>query len=192
MEESWKENLTKFKILQTRILYLIFYLFKTYDINYQEKCRLKQLVILEDERINKVFIEFEKTLNIAKLTEDFRLIYQEDKGKNDESSGKLKKNEIDVRELKIITNNKVLKNKAKMQQIIIEEIGSPVGTNLREIKQKRQKENVKKVKEDIPISIEDCEVGLSPKIDMKMFKKDNKNVNVNFQSYLGNAVLNLK
>ncbi len=118
MDKNWKDDLAKFKIPQARLLYMIFYLFKANELNYQQKYRLKQLVMLSDQKLTQVYNNFEKTKNLNKLLIDFRKIYNEDESKNQnlntESNDKPEKrnnNEIDIKELKIQTGKDVIKKK---------------------------------------------------------------------------------
>lgn len=111
MDKNWKEELAKFKIPQARLLYMIFYLFKANEINYQQKYKLKELVMLEDNGLNNCYNNFEKDKNLNKLIIDLKTIYDENK------------TEVIGDHLKIKTGKDVIK-KARANQVVIEEVSN--------------------------------------------------------------------
>ena len=83
-KEKWSDNLNKFKIPEARLLYMIYYLFKTERINYSDKLKLKELAIIENEEINKKYADFEKSKNIGKLQIDLKKLLHKDSDKSQE------------------------------------------------------------------------------------------------------------
>ena len=195
-DKFWKEDLSKFKIPQARLLYMIFFLFKANEINYQQKIWLKQRVMLEDEKINSVYLNFERTMDIDKLLSDFNALYDSEKKLNEDSTQEMEipktnvnKNGIDIKGLKIQTGKDVIKSKAKQNTVIIEELSSPYGNDLLEAKRRRENKKGGKKEEETNAAFDVvvCDEGLqSPNIIPNNYKKkkDEKEI----KSFLGHAV----
>lgn len=214
MDKNWKDDLAKFKIPQARLLYMIFYLFKANELNYQQKYRLKQLVMLDDQKLTQVYNNFERTKNLNKLLIDFRKIYNEDESKNqnlntdsNDRPEKKNNNEIDIKELKIQTGKDVIKKKqlrpdeiyevSLFKKNIFNKMTSPKDQELMD--KKRHKTNKDKDKGSTQIDIqkdqemvgngfqlEECDVGVSPTI--KPFNKNDTDI----KTFLQYAVNNIK
>jgi hypothetical protein len=84
---NWKEDIMKFNLPHAKILYMIYYFFKSGELSYQQKFKLKgiiilynilEYVILENERIFEILGEFEDSRDEFKLLEDLRKIYNEE------------------------------------------------------------------------------------------------------------------
>lgn len=73
-DNNWKSTLSLLKLPQARILYLIYYLFGAGELDYLQKYRLKQLVVLEEKIIYEAYNTYERTKSINKLLIDFRKI----------------------------------------------------------------------------------------------------------------------
>ena len=159
--KDWKIELAKFKIPQARLLYIIFYLYKTNEINFVQKYRLKELIVLEDEILSKSFQNFEKLLNITKFTNELKIIYEKNKGEappeelkpSNDLELKPKKSIIDIKGLFINIKKKEMKPNLNIVQPVIEveevlfcfnklnkikKLGSPVSTEMLNTKKKRQ------------------------------------------------------
>ena len=165
----YKEDLFKFKIPQAKMLYMIYYLSKTNDINFSQKSKLKELVIKDDKHLIKIFNTFEKSLDIHKFISEIMTAFFEDKQAESKT--------IDVKSLQIITNKEQIKKqqerlKEAQQQNAVAELTSPTGNDLLDKKKKRMKKQTMPAEE---IKIDECDVGMSPKIVVnKAIKNDKK------------------
>lgn len=104
-EMDWKSDLAKFKIFPAKVLYMIYYLFKSNKINYTQKINLKQVMMQEDleskeSKFKQIFIEFEKKMDLHFLIKKFLELIDENKPKN----------EINIKELRINIDKKAGKN----------------------------------------------------------------------------------
>jgi hypothetical protein len=71
-------DLQKFKVPHAKLLYMIFYFFKQGDLDYEQKLKLKEYVILDNQRIFIVLDEFERDQNINKMLEQLQKIYDDE------------------------------------------------------------------------------------------------------------------
>ena len=73
---NWKNELDKFNLLYTKILYMIYYFFNIKHFNDKQNKKLKELVILENSDIIKSFKKFEKNNNLDDFEKDLKNIYE--------------------------------------------------------------------------------------------------------------------
>lgn len=118
---DFREDLSKFKILQARMLYMIYFLSKTNDINYSQKTKLKQLVISDNQTLIKIYDNFEKTFKIQKLVSEWiEAFFDDTPEKVNPGRTEEKKNTIDIKSLTIKTDKQSLKKQpAKQEEITI-------------------------------------------------------------------------
>lgn len=114
---NFRDDLLMFKIPQAKILYMIYHFFKSGQLNYTQKIKLKELVILNDPQIIDYFQQFEINEDTDKLLEDFKKLLEEEKPKDNklakrETKSKTKKENIDLKNLKIQTDKNFLKQSA--------------------------------------------------------------------------------
>jgi hypothetical protein len=76
---NWEEHISKFNLPHAKLLYLIYYLSKTNALDKQQKIKLKEYVVLENEKIFQTLEDFENHHNIENLLEDFKNIYEEER-----------------------------------------------------------------------------------------------------------------
>ncbi len=175
---NYKEDLKKFKIPQARMLYIVYFLSKTNEINFPQKLKLKELIIQEDKQFKKIYDIFESSLNIQKFVSDIMSTFFE--------------KTIDVKSLQIITNKEELKKKPidklreAQQQNALADLTSPTGEDLLKAKRKNQKKATNNNLQDVQVNIDLCEEGMSPKIVVnKDISKDKK------RTFLEHAVKHL-
>lgn len=75
---NWREDLKKFHQRHAKILYMIYHLYTIGHLNLEEKKKLKEYVILENQKIFDVFSTFEESLDLDNLLEDVKEIYMEE------------------------------------------------------------------------------------------------------------------
>jgi hypothetical protein len=73
---NWKNELDKFNLLYTKILYMIYYFFNIKHFNDKQNKKLKELVILENSDIINSFKKFEKNNNLDDFEKDLKNIYE--------------------------------------------------------------------------------------------------------------------
>jgi hypothetical protein len=178
--KDFKENLQKFIIPQARMLYMIYHLYQINEINFTQKCKLKEFVITENKTFLKIHENFEKSMNIQKLINDIQLNFFEDKQAE-------KNKTIDVKSLQIITNKEQLKKpvdvKKDENQNGIQDLTSPLASLLVNKKKRNQKKMTNTNLNEIKLEVDECEVGMSPKVVINKDIKSNKH-----KSPLENAV----
>jgi len=101
---SWKEEIDKFQTPHSKILYMIYYYYKNEELNDPQRIKLKEYVILEEEKIFNLLSEFEETEDDVKFLQQMKLLYDEEM--------KLSSNETDF-QLDNDENSNYIKNSAK-------------------------------------------------------------------------------
>jgi uncharacterized pyridoxamine 5'-phosphate oxidase family protein len=129
---DFKEDLAKLKILHARMLYMIYYLSKTNDINYSQKNKLKQLVIQENPILIKIYNNFERSFNLQKLVSEWTKAFFEEVQTNI-STNSPEKQTIDVKSLSIRTDKQSLKKPQKDENNEIKIIHSTPDNDIEEV-----------------------------------------------------------
>jgi hypothetical protein len=75
---SWKEDIAKFISPHSKILYMIYHFTKSEELTEDQITKLKEYVILEDEKIFDILSEFEQTFDEAQLLEEMKKLYDEE------------------------------------------------------------------------------------------------------------------
>lgn len=164
---NWKDDFKKLQSPHSRILYMIFYFHKNEEINEEQRTKLKEYVILEEDKIFEIINEFESTFDENKLLHNLKRLYSEEvkfcsnnQGEEEENYQK-NSNESKAgsggfkKPLSVNTSKSFLKNAmhtinrhdtntnsndSSNKQVKIEELNSPVGSSLLN-KKKRQQQN---------------------------------------------------
>jgi hypothetical protein len=76
---NWEEQISKFNLPHAKLLYLIYYLSKSGALDKQQTIKLKEYVILENERIFQILHEFETDHNIDNILEEFKKVYDDER-----------------------------------------------------------------------------------------------------------------
>ena len=151
---NWKKDLDKFSLLNTKILYMIYYFFNIKHFDKEQKKKLKELVILENSDIINSFKKFEKNSNLNDLEKDFQKIYNNEKIDNIKKesksiihiayeSSKEEKNKQNI-EVNDDEDDEDVDDNEDDEDKNIELLNSPMGRELMERKKKKQKKNEKK------------------------------------------------
>lgn len=167
---NWQDDIVKFNLPHAKILYMIYFFFRNGQLNFQQKHKLKEYVILENQKIFEKFGEFERSKNENKLLNDIKDIYNEEikyslqevnppaggaeNTEQDQSTNKSGTKNTIVRRLSIDTKRSILHNayvkvnvnkpNQDSEKEAIEEITSPHGNALRNKKRRQQNDKHKK------------------------------------------------
>ena len=127
---NWKNELDKFNLLYTKILYMIYYFFNIKHFNDDQKIKLKELVILENSDIIKSFKKFEKNNNLGSFEKDLKDIYEKNVSKS-----------ILERALEDLVSTKKNdnENKKEVDDNEIELLNSPMGRDMKILKKNKKK-----------------------------------------------------
>jgi hypothetical protein len=75
---SWKQDINKFQSPHSKILYMIYHFSKAEEISNEQKTKLKEYVILEDEKIFDILNEFEQNFDEEQLLDEMKKLYDEE------------------------------------------------------------------------------------------------------------------
>jgi hypothetical protein len=75
---SWKLDINKFQSPHSKILYMIYHFSKTEELSDEQRTKLKEYVILEDEKIFDILYDFEQNLDEEQLLEEMKKLYHEE------------------------------------------------------------------------------------------------------------------
>lgn len=75
---DWKDDLKKFNTPHAKLLYMIYYFYKHNELSIEQKAKLKEYVILEEDNIFSILNEFESNLDAGRLLEQLCKIYSEE------------------------------------------------------------------------------------------------------------------
>jgi hypothetical protein len=76
---NWEDHMSKFNLPHAKLLYLIYYLSKSGALDKQQTIKLKEYVILEDERIFQILTEFETHHDMDALLDEFKKVYEDER-----------------------------------------------------------------------------------------------------------------
>ena len=181
MEVELKQNLTKFKIVHTRLLYIIYYLFKINVINYEEKLCLKKLVIMGNENILQIYCEYEKTLNLNNLVSDFKNIYNLEKENHEYIPEDNNEKKADNEKLNTFNSKKQPKDQTNSLIILKSENKNSKKDNGQKIYDSDSNKNNNESDDD--------DIGQSPTLAIRNLNPKNQ---IKVKSYLGHAVTSIK
>ena len=116
---NWKNELDKFNLLYTKILYMIYYFFNIKHFNDKQNKKLKELVILENSDIINSFKKFEKNNNLDDFEKDLKNIYEKNVLKSFIHNAYIStlkydnenEEEVDVNEIELLKRNERKSNK---------------------------------------------------------------------------------
>ena len=75
---SWKEDIVKLNSPHSKLLYMIYYFSKLDSLSPEQKTKLKEHVVLEDEKIFDILNEFESSTDELRLLDDMKQLYEEE------------------------------------------------------------------------------------------------------------------
>ena len=135
-DDDWKNAINKLESNESKLLYLIYYIYKKNSITEQNKKQLKTLVLKEDKSLNNYIKELIESKNLSKFIENSKLLVANDNNDlaNDHSKSAVHKALLS--RLNEFDNNPAADND-------LEEITSPQGTNLmlkKKMKQRKKKD----------------------------------------------------
>ena len=126
---NWKNELDKFNLLYTKILYMIYYFFNIKHFNDKQNKKLKELVILENSDIINSFKKFEKNNNLDDFEKDLKNIYEKNVLKTF------------IHNAYISTLKYENENEEEVDVNEIESLNSPMGRNMKMLKRNEKKNN---------------------------------------------------
>ena len=135
-DDDWKNAINKLETNESKLLYLIYYIYKKNSITEQNKKQLKTLVLKEDRSLNNYIKELVESKNLSKFIENSKLLVANANNDlaNDHSKSAVHKALLS--RLNEFDNNPKEDND-------LEEITSPQGTNLmlkKKMKQRKKKD----------------------------------------------------
>ena len=126
---NWKNELDKFNLSYTKILYMIYYFFNIKHFNDKQNKKLKELVILENSDIINSFKKFEKNNNLDDFEKDLKNIYEKNVLKTF------------IHNAYISTLKYENENEEEVDVNEIESLNSPMGRNMKMLKRNEKKNN---------------------------------------------------
>jgi hypothetical protein len=75
---SWKDDIAKFQSPHSKILYMIYHFSKLNELTDDQRTKLKEYVILEDDKIFEILTEFESSLDENNLLFEMKRLYEEE------------------------------------------------------------------------------------------------------------------
>lgn len=75
---NWKDDLPKFNLSFAKMLYMIYYLFDSKQLDPEQKKKLKEFVILENPKMFQAYEVFEKNNSLNDLLANFKKIFNEE------------------------------------------------------------------------------------------------------------------
>ena len=124
---NWKNELDKFNLLYTKILYMIYYFFNIKHFNDKQNKKLKELVILENSDIINSFKKFEKNNNLDDFEKDLKNIYEKNVLKSF------------IHNAYISTLKYDNENEEEVDVNEIESLNSPMGRDMKVLKRNQKK-----------------------------------------------------
>ena len=124
---NWKNELDKFNLLYTKILYMIYYFFNIKHFNDKQNKKLKELVILENSDIINSFKKFEKNNNLDDFEKDLKNIYEKNVLKSF------------IHNAYISTLKYDNENEEEVDVNEIESLNSPIGRDMKMLKRNEKK-----------------------------------------------------
>ena len=73
-DDDWKNAINKLETNESKLLYLIYYIYKKNSITEQNKKQLKTLVLKEDKSLNNYIKELIESQNLSKFIENSKLL----------------------------------------------------------------------------------------------------------------------
>lgn len=75
---SWKEDFEKFQSPHSKLLYMIHYFTKEDELTEDQRIKLKEYIILEDEKIFEILNEFENNFDEQNFLSELKRLYDEE------------------------------------------------------------------------------------------------------------------
>jgi hypothetical protein len=75
---SWKEDFEKFQSSHSKLLYMIHYFTKEDELTEDQRTKLKEYIILEDEKIFEILNEFETNFDEQNFLSELKRLYDEE------------------------------------------------------------------------------------------------------------------
>ncbi len=75
---SWKEDIVKLNSPHSKLLYMIYYFSQLDSLSSEQATKLKEYVVLEDEKIFNILNEFDASADDLRLLEDMKQLYMQE------------------------------------------------------------------------------------------------------------------
>jgi hypothetical protein len=123
---KWQDDIVKLNSPHSKLLYMIYYFSKSDELSQSQVTKLKEYVVLEDEKIFEILQEFENSSDELKFLNNLKQIYTEEAkfNQSEERSSKLKpesnavnksyKNQLSVNTDRSFLNNAMSNIKIRM------------------------------------------------------------------------------